>query len=99
MERALQLLKQIFGENARFKQGQLEAIKRAGNGGRALVVEQTGWGKSIVYFIATKIRRENGYGITLLISPLLALMRNQIDSANAGMDSKISFGAICKKIE
>ena len=46
-----------------------------------LVVQRTGWGKSIVYFLATKILRDSGAGPTLLISPLLSLMRNQILSA------------------
>lgn len=81
-QRALELLKEMFGWNAEFRLGQLEAIERIAGGKRALVVEQTGWGKSIVYFIGTKIRREQGYGISLLISPLLALMRNQIENAN-----------------
>ena len=49
--------------------------------GRLLVVQRTGWGKSFVYFIATKLLREQGTGPALLISPLLALMRNQIDAA------------------
>jgi ATP-dependent DNA helicase RecQ len=46
-----------------------------------LVVQRTGWGKSAVYFIATKLRRLQGFGPTLIISPLLSLIRNQIDSA------------------
>jgi len=50
-------------------------------GQKSLIVQKTGWGKSIVYFIATKINRDNGKGITLLISPLLSLMRNQIENA------------------
>jgi ATP-dependent DNA helicase RecQ len=49
--------------------------------GRLLVVQKTGWGKSFVYFIATKLLREGGSGPSLLISPLLALMRNQIAAA------------------
>ena len=49
--------------------------------GRLLVVQKTGWGKSSVYFIATKLLREQGAGPALLISPLLALMRNQIAAA------------------
>ena len=49
--------------------------------GRLLVVQRTGWGKSAVYFISTKLLRERGKGPTVIISPLLALMRNQIDSA------------------
>ena len=46
-----------------------------------LLVKRTGWGKSAVYFIATKLLREQGAGPTLLVSPLLALMRNQIEMA------------------
>ena len=49
--------------------------------GRLLVVQKTGWGKSFVYFIATKLLREGGAGPALLVSPLLALMRNQIAAA------------------
>src|SRR4051794_8681707 len=48
---------------------------------RALVVQRTGWGKSAVYFIATALLREQGAGATVIVSPLLALMRNQIDAA------------------
>ncbi len=48
---------------------------------RLLVVERTGWGKSSVYFIATRILRDRGHGPTLIVSPLLALMRNQMEAA------------------
>src|SRR5437016_8422067 len=48
---------------------------------RALVVQRTGWGKSAVYFVATALLRAEGLGPTVIISPLLALMRNQIDAA------------------
>src|SRR5688500_20129411 len=48
---------------------------------RALVVQRTGWGKSAVYFVATKLLREAGAGPTVIVSPLLALTRNQIDAA------------------
>jgi ATP-dependent DNA helicase RecQ len=48
---------------------------------RALVVQRTGWGKSAVYFVATMLLRARGAGPTLIVSPLLALMRNQIESA------------------
>ena len=51
---------------------------------RALVVQRTGWGKSAVYFVATALLREQGAGPTVIISPLLALMRNQIAAAGAG---------------
>ncbi|EIG26940.1 ATP-dependent DNA helicase RecG [Haemophilus paraphrohaemolyticus] len=81
--RALELLR-IGSDNsqAQFREGQLEAISRIIEGHRRqLVVQKTGWGKSFVYFIATKILREQGKGPALLISPLLALMRNQIAAA------------------
>lgn len=51
------------------------------DGGRLLVIQRTGWGKSFVYFIACKLLREQGHGPALLISPLLALMRNQVAAA------------------
>jgi ATP-dependent DNA helicase RecQ len=82
--RALELLR--LGSNlpgATFRDGQEEAIRHVVEGrGRLLVVQKTGWGKSFVYFIATKLLRESGAGPALLISPLLALMRNQIAAAN-----------------
>src|SRR4030081_2855888 len=81
--RALELLR--LGTNnpaADFRDGQQEAIQHIVEGrGRLLVVQKTGWGKSSVYFIATKLLREQGAGPALLISPLLALMRNQIAAA------------------
>lgn len=68
--------------NAKFRDGQWEAISELlQNNARLLVVQRTGWGKSLVYFIATKLLRDRGSGVTLLISPLLALMRNQIAAA------------------
>lgn len=80
-KRAITLLKSMFGKDAEFRDGQLDAIIAAVDGKRVLVVQQTGWGKSVVYFIASKLRREQGMGVTVLISPLLALMRNQIENA------------------
>jgi ATP-dependent DNA helicase RecQ len=81
--RGLELLR--LGSNiatARFREGQEEAIHHVvENKGRLLVVQKTGWGKSFVYFIATKLLRESGAGPALLVSPLLALMRNQIEAA------------------
>ena len=81
--RALQLLRRGVGSPAaEFREGQEEAIRHVVEGrGRLLVVQRTGWGKSIVYFIAAKLLRERGHGPTLLISPLLALMRNQLAAA------------------
>ena len=82
-ERALGLLRLGSGLlDAEFREGQEEAIRHiVGGDGRLLVVQKTGWGKSFVYFIATKLLREAGMGPALLISPLLALMRNQIAAA------------------
>lgn len=81
--RAIDLLKLGTGlPDASFRDGQEEAIRHIVEGrGRLLVVQKTGWGKSFVYFIATKLLRESGAGPALLISPLLALMRNQIMAA------------------
>ena len=80
---ALALLQQLTGDpSATFRPGQLDAITRlVEQRGRTLVVQRTGWGKSAVYFIATRLLRDAGAGPTVLISPLLALMRNQLDAA------------------
>ena len=65
-----------------FRDGQWEAIEQlVERRGRVLVVQRTGWGKSAVYFIATRLLRDAGAGATVLISPLLALMRNQLQMA------------------
>ena len=82
-ERALELLRLGSGQvHAIFRDGQEEAIQQMTDGDhRLLVVQKTGWGKSFVYFISTKILREAGCGPALLVSPLLALMRNQIAAA------------------
>src|SRR5882724_8337568 len=81
--RAIELLKLATGiPAAHFREGQEEAIRHVvERRGRLLVVQKTGWGKSLVYFIATKLLREAGLGPALLVSPLLALMRNQIAAA------------------
>lgn len=77
-------LHQVLGPAARFRPGQLEAITAlVDDRQRTLVVQRTGWGKSMVYFIATRLLRSQGAGPTILISPLLSLMRNQIEAANA----------------
>ena len=81
--RALELLR-LGTQNpgAGFREGQENAIRHVVEGqGRLLVVQKTGWGKSFVYFIAAKLLREAGLGPAILISPLLALMRNQIAAA------------------
>jgi ATP-dependent DNA helicase RecQ len=81
-EQALAYLRQALGQPAaQFRDGQWECIEALSQRRRLLVVQHTGWGKSMVYFVATKLLREQGMGPTLLISPLLALMRNQIAAA------------------
>jgi ATP-dependent DNA helicase RecQ len=66
-----------------FRDGQWEAIDHIVNQrGKVLCVQRTGWGKSMVYFVSAKLMRSQGLGVTLIISPLLALMRNQIEAAN-----------------
>lgn len=86
-QHALDLLHKMIGADKDFRAGQWEAIEAvAVKKQRSLVVQRTGWGKSLVYFLATKLLREQGAGPTLLISPLLSLMRNQISmSENIGI--------------
>ncbi|MDD2661138.1 MAG: RecQ family ATP-dependent DNA helicase [Methylococcales bacterium] len=72
----------LANPSAQFREGQWEAIHALVNQQqKLLVVQRTGWGKSSVYFISTKIFRDRGMGPTIIVSPLLALMRNQIESA------------------
>jgi ATP-dependent DNA helicase RecQ len=81
-ERATALLTKLAGPEATFREHQLEAIRDlAGDRARVLCVQRTGWGKSAVYFVATALLREQGAGPTLIVSPLLALMRNQVAAA------------------
>lgn len=81
-ERALKYLKQMIGDDKEFREGQWKAIESVVlDRKRVVIVQRTGWGKSIVYFLATKLLREQGFGPTILISPLLSLMRNQIQAA------------------
>ena len=81
--RATDALHRLTGrDDAVFHDGQLEAITAlVDERRRALVVQRTGWGKSAVYFIATALLRERGAGPTLLVSPLIALMRDQVAAA------------------
>lgn len=82
-ERAEELLRALVGRpDARLREDQWTAIEALVVGRRrALVVQRTGWGKSAVYFVATGLLRERGAGPTVIVSPLLALMRNQVESA------------------
>ena len=81
---ALGLLRQLTGDPVSvFRPDQVETIERlVEQRQRVFLVQRTGWGKSAVYFVATSMLRDRQRGPTLLISPLLALMRNQIEAAN-----------------
>jgi ATP-dependent DNA helicase RecQ len=73
------LQRALANPSAQFHDGQWEAIEGLAAGRkRMLVVQATGWSKSMVYFLATRLLRDAGQGPTLIVSPLLALMRNQI---------------------
>ena len=82
-EAATAALRRLVGHpEARFREGQREAVEALVEARqRVLVVQRTGWGKSAVYFVATTLRRAQGAGPTVIISPLLALMRDQIAAA------------------
>lgn len=79
--KSTEILKSIYGSNASFRNGQYEAIEATMTNNRTLVVQRTGWGKSLVYFVCTKLMREQKRGVTMIVSPLLTLMENQIDAA------------------
>ena len=79
-ERHLRAL--VGSDDAELREDQWSAIEAlASERRRALVVQRTGWGKSAVYFVATLLLRAHGAGPTVIVSPLLALMRNQIAAA------------------
>ncbi|REE95435.1 RecQ family ATP-dependent DNA helicase [Thermomonospora umbrina] len=82
-DRAESCLRALAGDHARLRDDQWTAIRAlVVERRRALVVQRTGWGKSAVYFVATRLLRERGAGPTVIVSPLLALMRNQIEAAD-----------------
>ncbi|MFI9771686.1 DEAD/DEAH box helicase [Streptomyces sp. NPDC052415] len=79
------ILSQLVGDPdraARLREDQWQAVAAlVREHRRALVVQRTGWGKSAVYFVATALLRKRGAGPTVIVSPLLALMRNQVEAA------------------
>lgn len=81
--KATEALQSLYGLSATFRDGQYEAIEATMTQNRTLVVQRTGWGKSLVYFICTKLMREQKRGVTMVVSPLLVLMENQIEAAEA----------------
>ncbi|MFH8366543.1 DEAD/DEAH box helicase [Streptomyces sp. NPDC018031] len=87
------VLARLVGDSSgtsRLREDQWRAVEAlVAQGRRALVVQRTGWGKSAVYFVATALLRERGAGPTVIVSPLLALMRNQVDAAaRAGIHAR-----------
>jgi ATP-dependent DNA helicase RecQ len=83
-QRAQELLGVLAGQQARLREDQLAAIQAlVVDRRRVVVVKRTGWGKSAVYFLATRLLRDAGAGPSLLVSPLLSLMRDQIAKAEA----------------
>ena len=80
-KQAEQIIKELYGPGAKFRDGQYEAIEATMTKKRVLVVQRTGWGKSLVYFVCTKLMRQEHKGVTLVVSPLLVLMENQIEAA------------------
>jgi len=82
-EHALQILREsLNNDTVQFRKGQWESIHALVNLNKKVhVVQRTGWGKSSVYFITTRLIRARSGGITIIISPLLALIRNQIEAA------------------
>src|SRR5438132_10657075 len=87
---AAKVLAALAGPDARLRPDQWRAVEAlVVERGRVLCVQRTGWGKSAVYFVATALLRARGAGPTLIVSPLLALMRNQIDAAaRAGITAR-----------
>ncbi|MFI5913536.1 RecQ family ATP-dependent DNA helicase [Dactylosporangium sp. NPDC051541] len=81
-QEATQVLKKLAGPAAELREDQWTAIEALVAGHRrVLCVQRTGWGKSAVYFVATALLRARGAGPTVIVSPLIALMRNQTDAA------------------
>lgn len=85
---SLYLKQALKNPSAEFREGQFECIERIMQNKRVLAVQRTGYGKSMIYFLATRFLRDLKKGPTLLISPLLSLMRNQIEAArNIGINA------------
>lgn len=80
-KQAEQIIKDLYGPGAKFRDGQYEAIEATMTRKRVLVVQRTGWGKSLVYFVCTKLMRKENKGVTMVVSPLIVLMENQIEAA------------------
>lgn len=90
-EQAEAVLRRLAGEHAVLREDQWRAIEALTvDRRRVLCVQRTGWGKSAVYFVATALLRQRASsGPTVIVSPLLALMRNQVEAAaRAGITAR-----------
>src|SRR5215469_5902053 len=87
---AEEILRRLAGQTASLRDDQWAAIEAlVQSGRRVLLVQRTGFGKSAVYFVATALLRRRGAGPTVIVSPLLALMRNQVEAAaGAGIQAR-----------
>ncbi len=95
-EDALTILRTLTANPAaEFHPGQFEAVEAlVAHHRRALVVQRTGWGKSAVYFIAALLQRRAGFGPALIVSPLLALMRDQVAAASSRTTPSMSSSSL-----
>ena len=92
---ATDILRELYGPDATFRPGQYEAIESTCTRRRTLVVQRTGWGKSLVYFVSTKMLRARGHGITLVVSSLISLMENQLAAARKlGLSCEMLNGSV-----
>ncbi len=97
-EQAHRYIKEFYGKEAVFRVGQIDAIQKALSNNKTLVIQPTAWGKSLVYFICSKILRENDYGITIVVSPLISLINNQYKLAKEkGLNCEKLHGRVNRK--
>ena len=82
-DRITATFRRYYGQDARFRDGQYDAVANTLCRRRTLIVQRTGWGKSLVYFLCAKLLREDGEGAAFVVSPLVALMDNQTEAARA----------------
>jgi len=85
MDRAYEILRESYGENAKFREGQKEAIEAVVNEKRTLVVQKTGWGKSLVYFLATKLLKEKK--VTIPCNILLDKFLHDLNTIKSQMNN------------
>lgn len=93
-------LTEIYGADATFREGQLEALVNTLTNKFTLLVQKTGWGKSLIYFFATKFLRARGFAPTIIVSPLVSLMHNQVIAAKrCGLTCAVINGDTIKDAE